>query len=248
MGDRENARISLAALDLTRLADADTQADIELLCRRAVQPWGTVAAVCVWPRFVEQCRRRLEGSGVRVATVANFPHGDGDLASVVAEVHDALARGAQEIDLVMPYARWLAGDRESTRELTARARAACGTTTLKIILETGRLVDPGHIADASRAAIDSGADFIKTSTGKTSVSATPQAVTAILETIRDAPRPVGIKIAGGIRTFAQAVHYLALTRRIMGQHWIAPERFRFGASALLDALGVVLAEDAHAGA
>ncbi len=241
MTEQDTARASLLLLDLTRLDDEDDEVVIDALCRRASQPWGHAAAVCVWPRFVERCRTLLAGTGVRVATVANFPHGGDDIAAAVEEVRGAIARGAQEVDLVMPYHAWLAGERGAAREMVAAARDACADATLKVILETGRLRERAHIVAASRDAIAAGADFIKTSTGKIEVSATPEAAAAMLHAIREANRPVGFKAAGGIRTLAQARVYLDLAEDMMGPDWIAPQTFRFGASALLDAIVACLA-------
>lgn len=241
MTEQDTARASLLLLDLTSLDDDDDEAVIDALCRRASQPWGHTAAVCVWPRFVERCRTLLEDSGVRVATVANFPHGGDDISAAVEEVRGAISHGAQEVDLVMPYHAWLAGERGTARDMIAAAKDACADVTLKVILETGRLHERAHIVAASGDAIAAGADFIKTSTGKIDVSATPEAAAAMLHAIRESHRPVGFKAAGGIRTLAQARVYLDLAEDIMGPGWIAPQTFRFGASALLDAIVARLA-------
>lgn len=237
MKEADIARRALPLLDLTSLNDDDDDAAIDRLCARATGRHGRVAAVCVWPRFIGRCREALAGSGVRIAAVANFPEGALDAASAVAEVQAAAAAGADEVDLVWPYAAWLDGRRAVAGDLVAACKAACGPErTLKVILETGRLRSPGNIAAASRDAIAAGADFIKTSTGKTEVSATLEAAEIMLSAIEQSGRPVGFKAAGGIRTTAQAGAYLALADRIMGPDWATPETFRFGASGLLDDL------------
>ena len=233
----EPAARALALLDLTNLDDECTAGDIDALCARAVSRFGPVAAVCLWPAFVSQARQKLAGSGVRIATVVNFPHGGTDTEAVLEQALEAVADGADEIDLVMPYSAFLDGDEAVADDQIRRLKAALGTRArLKVILETGELKDAGRIAAASRLAIDAGADFIKTSTGKVSVNATPEAAEIMLTAIHEAGRPVGFKPAGGIRTLADANLYLGLADRILGPDWVTPETFRFGASGLLNAL------------
>ncbi|MBK9080595.1 MAG: deoxyribose-phosphate aldolase [Rhizobiales bacterium] len=227
---------ALAALDLTDLSDAATEAGLDSLCARAATPYGAVAAVCVWPRFVARARERLAGTKVRIATVANFPAGGEDAAATGAEIAQSVADGADEIDVVLPWRAMRAGREGDARRLVDAARAATGARRLKVILETGELAEPDLIARAARLAIDAGADFIKTSTGKTPVSATPQAAETMLRVIADSGRPVGFKASGGVRTLDDARIYLSLADRIMGPDWAAPARFRIGASGLLDAL------------
>ncbi|KAA2236133.1 deoxyribose-phosphate aldolase [Salinarimonas soli] len=231
------ARRALRLLDLTDLSDAPSDRSTAALCARATSPQGPVAAICLWPQFVSQARRMLEGSPVRIATVANFPGGDEDVERVIDGVQEALSDGADEIDVVLPYRAFLAGDKEAARALIAGVRDMVdGGRTLKVILETGILADPAAIEAASRLAVAEGADFIKTSTGKTPVSATLPAAEIMLGVIRDAPRPVGLKPSGGIRTLDDAAAYLALADRIMGPGWATAATFRFGASGLFDAL------------
>jgi deoxyribose-phosphate aldolase len=237
MKESQTARRALPLLDLTSLNDDDDSAAIDRLCRRAGGRYGRVAAVCVWPRFIAQCRKALAGSGVRIASVANFPEGALDAAGAVAEVRAALAAGADEVDLVLPYAAWLGGQRAAAGDLVAACKQACGSERiLKVILESGLLGSADNIAGASRDAIAAGADFLKTSTGKSEVSATLTAAEIMLSAIKESGRPVGFKAAGGIRTTTQAAAYLALADRIMGPRWAAPHTFRFGASGLLDDL------------
>lgn len=231
----EAATRAIACLDLTSLNDDDTDAVIEALCRRAVTPAGPVAAVCVYPRFVPLCRRLLDGSGVAVCTVVNFPQGRENAAAVAAETRAAIGDGADEVDVVLPYQAWLAGHKRDARAVLNAARRASADRTLKIILETGRLMTADAIASAAVAAIDAGADFLKTSTGKTPVSATLESAHLLLDAAAAAGRPVGVKVAGGVRTPEQAAAYLRLADRILGER-VGPARFRFGASGLLTAL------------
>ncbi|MGA0877568.1 MAG: deoxyribose-phosphate aldolase [Ilumatobacteraceae bacterium] len=236
------ARRVLSLLDLTNLQDDCTADDVVELCRRARGPFGRTAAVCVWPRFVATARQALQGSGVLVATVVNFPHGGTDVEAVLAETTRSLDDGADEIDCVLPYRAFRSGDIDAARRLLTAVHAqVSGRAHLKVILETGELADDRLVIEAARLAIDCGADFIKTSTGKTSVSATPAAARSILEVIASADRPVGFKPSGGIRTLADAANYLDLADEIVGPTWATPSTFRFGASGLLDAVESVLA-------
>lgn len=228
------ARLAISVLDLTELGDAPTEAAIDTLCDRAVAA-GT-AAVCVWPRFVGRCSDRLAASGVRVATVVNFPSGEEPVDQVVAATRAALADGAGEIDVVLPYRAWLAGDEAHAAAVLDQVREAAHDATMKVIIETGELPDPAAIDRASHFAIAHGADFVKTSTGKTPVSATLEAAEIVLEAIAVSGRPVGFKASGGIRTAEAADAYLDLADRVMGPGWATPATFRFGASSLLDAL------------
>lgn len=239
------ARRVLSLLDLTNLQDDCTEHDVLALCRRAHGPYGSVAAVCVWPRFVSTARDALHGTDVLVATVVNFPHGGTNIEAVLAEIDSCLADGADEIDCVLPYRAFRDGDTESARRLLEAAHDRVrGRAHLKVILETGELVDDRLIVAAARLAIDSGADFIKTSTGKSPISATPEAARLMLEVIAATERPVGFKPSGGIRSLADARTYLDLADEIMGPTWATPATFRFGASGLLDAVEAVLASAA----
>ena len=229
------ARRALAALDLTLLGDSDTESDIRALAARGRTAHGPVAALCLWPRFVSLAKELVAGTPIRVATVANFPSGRDDPRAVTAAIVAALGDGADEIDVVMPYEAMMSGEEGRVRAVLEAARAAM-PGTFKVILETGVLETPERISAASRLALDAGADFLKTSTGKTAVSATPEAAQALLEAVRDSGRDAGVKISGGVRTTAQAAAYLAQADRIMGEGWAKASHFRFGASGLLDAL------------
>jgi deoxyribose-phosphate aldolase len=235
------ARRALGLIDLTDLNDDCTAEDVSRLCDRAVGPHGAVAAVCVWPRFVAQSVEALAGTGVTVATVVNFPAGGEDVDAVVQETEDALLDGADEIDLVMPYRAFLERRGEIVVEMLDAVRTYVPIEkTLKVILETGSFPSSADVASAAALAIGHGADFIKTSTGKSSVSATPDAARTMLEVIRDSERRVGIKPSGGIRTLDDAAGYLAMADEIMGTGWVSRGTFRFGASGLLDAVEAAL--------
>lgn len=245
--DPARARLAISLVDLTDLGDRCDAAAIDALCERAAGA-GT-AAVCVWPDFVAQASQRLAGGRVRVATVVNFPTGDERAFAVGVVTERALADGADEIDVVLPYRAFAAGDRDRAGAVLDVVGAATdGRGLVKVILETGELADQELIADAARFAIDHGADFVKTSTGKSPVSATPEAVRTMLGVVAAAGRTVGLKPSGGIRSAADAEAYLSLAEAVMGADFLQPRTFRFGASGLLDALLVTAeGDDASAG-
>jgi deoxyribose-phosphate aldolase len=233
--DAATAARLLPLLDLTSLGEADDAATTERLCRRA-RAHGT-AAVCLWPSFVAQARALLGGSGVRVATVANFPHGGADIARAADEVAAAVADGADEVDVVAPLEAVREGDIGAVTDLVEACRAAATPAVrLKVILETGVLAEPALIAACARAAVMGGADFLKTSTGKAAIGATLEAAAVLLAVIEEAEGRVGLKVAGGIRTTADAAAYLHLADELLGPGWATAERFRIGASGLLDDL------------
>lgn len=238
---REAASLALSLLDLTNLRDDCDNEAIELLCRRAVTPYGAAAAICIWPRFVAHARGILgSASAIRIATVVNFPSGNMAVAEVVEETRGAIADGADEIDLVIPYRPFLEGNEAAVTQMVEAVRKVCPQACLKVIIETGELRDSAHIRRASELAIDAGADFIKTSTGKVAVNATLEAADIMLRVIRDSRKAVGFKPAGGIGTVADADLYLRLAETIMGPNWVMPSTFRFGASSLLDDILAVL--------
>jgi deoxyribose-phosphate aldolase len=232
-----HARLALACLDLTSLNDGDTEADIARLCARAQGAHGAVAAVCVWPRFAAQARSLLPPA-IQVAAVANFPDGSADVQRAVRDTAEIVAAGAQEVDLVLPWR-----DLAAAPALLAAVRRAGASLRLKVILESGELMQPALIKQASRIALDAGADFLKTSTGKTPRSASPEAARVMLEAIAADARGrnhVGFKASGGIRTVADAALYIALTAEVLGEGAVRPARFRLGASALLNDIEAVL--------
>lgn len=236
------ARLALQCMDLTSLNTGDTSADIDALCQRGQTPFGTVAAVCVWPRFVAQARAALPGA-VKVAAVANFPAGDLNLDLALADTHAIVQAGGDEVDVVLPYRALMQGQVGACADFLAQVRAACGSgVALKVIIESGELATPELIAQATTLALDSGADFVKTSTGKTAVSATPEAAEVMLRTIAAHSRraTAGFKASGGIRTVADAQGYLQQVAHFLGDAALVPQRFRFGASGLLnDTLAVL---------
>ena len=241
--DAAFARRALPLLDLTDLSDTCTDAAVTALCAKARA--SSVAAICVWPRFVAQARQELAGSDIGVATVINFPKGGDDVALAVEGTVEALRDGADDIDLVLPYAAFLRGETAPARTMIAAVRGLCdGDRLLKVILETGELGTPDAIAGASRLALEAGADFLKTSTGKSPVSATLEAARIMLGLIHAhrGARPAGIKISGGLRTISDAFPYLALADEIMGPGWAGPATFRFGASSLHAELVAALGE------
>ncbi|HWM19698.1 MAG TPA: deoxyribose-phosphate aldolase [Ilumatobacteraceae bacterium] len=236
--DIELARRAIALVDLTDLSDDASVEGIDRLCERAARH-GT-AAVCVWPDFVAQSVAALVGTPVVVATVVNFPSGDERPHAVRVVTERALHDGADEIDVVLPYRAWLVGDEERAADMIDGVRDAAREARMKVILETGALPDDAAIERAARFAIEHGADFIKTSSGKIDISATPEAAKTMLRVIAETDRPVGIKPSGGIRTIADAALYLALADDIMGTDWVSPSTFRFGASGVLDTLVAAL--------
>lgn len=229
----------LSLLDFTSLNDDDTDASIAAFFEKTRQTVGHVAAVCIAPRFVHLAAVEFSGSPIKVATVANFPDGSEPLETVLIEIGRALEEGAQEIDVVFPYHRYLAGERQYAQTFVAACKAACGDNVLlKVILETGALSDTTLIADASYDVLAAGADFIKTSTGKMTEGATLEAAATMLLVVNHiAPqlkRRAGVKVSGGIRTLAAATQYVELADNILGRERVTPETFRIGASQLMN--------------
>jgi deoxyribose-phosphate aldolase len=240
------ARTALACLDLTSLNDADTPADIQALCARAQSPHGPVAAVCVWPRFVAQARAALPAS-IKVAAVANFPAGALDVQAALADVAAIAQAGGDEVDVVLPWRALLADQSTEVAEFLAEVRFASRPLTLKVIIESGELRSDERIAQATRLALAAGADFIKTSTGKTPVGATPEAAATMLREIKASGLPAaGFKASGGVRTVADAAGYIAQTEATLGASALNPQRLRFGASGLLTDIESVLSGGASA--
>ena len=234
-------------VDLTTLEGADTPGKVRGLCAKALRPdpddpqVPPVAAVCVYPDLVPVARAGLAGSPVAVASVATaFPSGRASLAVKLADVADATAAGADEVDMVIDRGAFLAGRYGQVYEEVRAVREACGRARLKVILETGELATLDNVARASWLAMLAGADFIKTSTGKVSPAATPVVTHVMLAAARDfaeaAGRRVGVKVAGGIRTAKDAIRYLVLVRETAGEEWLTPALFRIGASSLLNDL------------
>ena len=236
--DADVARLAITLVDLTDLHDGTDAEAATALCARARD--AGVAAVCVWPAFVATCADALGGSAVRVATVVNFPSGGQPMEDVVAETSAALGDGAAEIDVVLPYRAWLAGDERLAGDVLDAVRETVSNGlrpgAVKVIIESGELPDRAAVDRATHFAIAHGADFVKTSTGKSARSATLDAVETILEAIDVSGRRVGVKVSGGVRLLADARQYLELAERVMDPGWASPATFRFGASGLLDDL------------
>jgi deoxyribose-phosphate aldolase len=239
MSAEDDARLALACLDLTTLNDGDDEAAVAALVARARSRFGMPAALCVWPRLAAFARREAP-AGVAIAAVANFPHGGTDADAAVRDTAGIVDAGAQEVDVVMPWRAFVAGDMAAAALLRAVRRASEGRI-LKVILETGALGDEALIRRASALALAEGADFLKTSTGKVAVGATPAAARAMLETIAATPgSTAGFKASGGVRTVADAALYAGLVRDTLGEAALTPRRFRLGASGLLDDIEAVL--------
>jgi len=234
---------ALKLMDLTTLNDDDTDAKVIALCHQAKSPAGNTAAICIYPRFIPIARKTLREQGtpeIRIATVTNFPHGNDDIAIALAETRAAIAYGADEVDVVFPYRALIAGNSEVGFELVKACKEACAAANvlLKVIIETGELKDAALIRQASEISIDAGADFIKTSTGKVAVNATPEVAEMMMTVIRDkgVKADVGFKPAGGVRSAEDAAIYLKLADDILGRDWADARHFRFGASSLLTSL------------
>ena len=239
--------LAISMVDLTTLEGADTPGRVTSLCAKAMRPdprdlsVTNVAAVCVYPDLVAHARRVLGDSPVAVASVATaFPSGRASLAVKLLDVTEALAAGADEIDMVIDRGAFLAGHWGQVFDEVAAVKSACGDVHLKVILETGELVTYDNVKRASWIAMLAGADFIKTSTGKVGVNATPPVALVMLEAARDfaeqTGRVVGVKVAGGIRTTKDALKYLVVVNETAGDTWLTPQYFRFGASSLLNDL------------
>lgn len=224
----------LRLLDLTRLTDQDNSTEMADWLAQTARPDALPAAFCVYPQFLSQTLEHLAKLEVQVpvATVVNFPGGDLSIADVIAEIKAALAAGASEIDAVLPYKALLAGDDQHVKQFMAEVRRACGETLLKVIIESGELLTAQQICKATEFAIEGGADFVKTSTGKVPVGVTLEAATIMLTAIAGAGRNVGFKASGGVRTVAQALELMQLYEDITGR-LANPQGMRIGASALL---------------
>ena len=237
--------LAIRSMDLTTLEGSDTVGKIVAICAKAVRPdpvdrsIPSVAAVCLYPQLVPVALEHLEGTGVKVASVAGgFPSGLGPLEARLQEIRHVAETGAEEIDIVLNRSLFLGGRYAQSFEELVAAREAAGTTHLKVILETGELGSYDRGRQASMLAMAAGADFIKTSTGKIAVNATLPVALCMMEAIRDfhrdTGRVVGIKVAGGVRTAKQAIQNLVLLHETLGADWMTPHRFRIGASSLLN--------------
>lgn len=243
--DREFALRVFSCIDNTTLGTTDTVQKVETFCRRTLQmavAGGVhVAGVCVYPRFVPVAASVLKGSGIRVVSVASdFPHGQACLEAKVADVARLASLGADEVDIVVNRGLIAEGRYEEAVEEIRRQKEALGGVTLKVILETCDLPTAAMIEAAAQAAIDGGADFIKTSTGKGSAGATPEAAAIMLncikENVKKGKNTVGFKAAGGIRKPEEALAYAELAKKIVGDEYVRSQTFRIGASSLTEAM------------
>ena len=238
-------KLAVRMMDLTTLEGKDTAGKVRSLCAKALRPLehdatvGPVGAVCVYPNMVPVAVDCLRGSGVHVASVATaFPSGLSPLPLKLDDVRRAVGFGADEIDMVIDRGAMLSGQYAKVYDEIVQIKEACGAAHLKVILETGELGSYDVVRHASDIAMAAGADFIKTSTGKVVPAATPPVTLVMLEAIRDyyfaTGKKIGMKPAGGIRTAKQALHYLVLVKETLGDAWLTPDLFRFGASTLLN--------------
>ena len=237
--------LAIRMIDLTTLEGKDTPGKVRALCQKAIHPQPgdptipSVAAICVYPALIADAKEALRGSTVKVASVATaFPSGQSFRDIKLAEVRAAVAAGTDEIDMVIDRGAFLSGDYGTVFDEIVEVKDACGDAHLKVILETGELETYDNVRRASILAMAAGADFIKTSTGKVTPAATLPVTLVMLEAIRDfekaTGRSVGMKPAGGIRTAKEAIQYLVVLYETLGPRWMTPDRFRFGASSLLN--------------
>ena len=238
--------MAIRMVDLTTLEGMDTPGKVRAMCAKALRPDPTdptapsVAAVCVYGDMAPVARAAV-GDNLHVAAVATaVPSGRASLAVKLQDVRDAVAGGADEIDMVIDRGAFLAGNYGLVHEQIVAVKAACGLAHLKVILETGELRTLDNVRRASWLAMMAGADFIKTSTGKVPVAATPAVTIVMLQAVRDyyelTQTRIGVKPAGGIRTSKDAIKYLVLVKETAGEAWLTPDLFRFGASTLLNDL------------
>jgi deoxyribose-phosphate aldolase len=238
---------AISMVDLTTLEGADTPGKVSSLCGKARRPdpgdpgVPPVAAVCVYPDLVPFARAAVAGSPVKVASVATaFPSGRASLTVKLADVADAVSSGADEVDMVIDRGAFLAGRYGLVLEEVRAVKEACGRAHLKVILETGELATYDNVRRACWIAMIGGADFVKTSTGKVTPAATLPVALVMLEAVKDfadaSGTAVGVKVAGGIRTTKDAIRYLVVANEVAGDEWLVPDRFRIGASTLLNDL------------
>lgn len=240
-------KLAISMMDLTTLDAKDTPGKVKQLCAKAIRPHDTMegipsaAAVCVYPNMVSIAKNELKGTKIKVASVATaFPSGMSTRDVKLRETKFAVAEGADEIDMVISRGHFLAGDYNFVFDEIAAVKEACGAAHLKVILETGELSTLDNVRKASDLAIMAGADFIKTSTGKVQPAATLPVTLVMLEAIRDYYYETGIMIgmkpAGGIATAKLAIQYLVMVKETLGEAWLSPDYFRFGASSLANDL------------
>lgn len=240
-------KLAMSMIDLTTLEGKDTKGKVRQLCIKAMHPHDSVegipsvAAVCVYPNMIKVAKNVLKNSKVKVAAVSTaFPSGMSDKKIKISETKWAVSEGADEIDMVISRGKFLSGEYNYVFDEIAEVKSACGKAHLKVILETGELDTLDNVRKASDIAIHAGADFIKTSTGKIQPAATLPVTLVMLEAIRDyyyeTGKKIGMKPAGGIATSKLAIQYLVVLRETLGNDWLTPDLFRFGASSLANDL------------
>lgn len=251
----QGLKLALSMIDLTTLEGRDTEGKVKQMCYKAqhlhdiLPGLPTVAAVCVYPTMVATAKAALQGSMVKVASVATgFPSGQTTLEIKLADTKFAVDSGADEIDMVISRGEFLKGNYNYVFDEIAAVKEACGKARLKVIFETGELSTLDNVRRASDIAIYAGADFIKTSTGKISPAATMPVTYVMLEAIRDyfyaTGKMIGMKPAGGISTSKSALHYLVMVKETLGNAWLSNEWFRFGASSLANDVLMQLMKEA----
>ncbi|HEY9170515.1 MAG TPA: deoxyribose-phosphate aldolase [Lutibacter sp.] len=239
----EGLKLALSMIDLTTLEGKDTIRKVQQLCYKAMHPHDTlkniptVAAICVYPTFVKEAKKALQGSDIQVAAVATaFPSGQSSLEVKLLDTKFAVDQGADEIDMVISRGEFLAGNYQYVFDEIAAVKEACGKAHLKVIIETGELDTLDNVRKASEIAIYAGADFIKTSTGKIQPAATLPVTYVMLNAIKDyylkTGKMIGMKPAGGISTSKIALQYLVMLNEVLGEKWMNKNYFRFGASSL----------------
>tara|TARA_Y100000758_G_scaffold302005_1_gene268997 strand:- start:6090 stop:6989 length:900 start_codon:yes stop_codon:yes gene_type:complete len=235
--------LALSMIDLTTLEGKDSPGKVKQLCYKASHLHDSfpnlpnVAAICVYPTMVPVAKKALVGTGINIASVATaFPSGMVDIKAKLDEVKLVVESGADEVDMVISRGKFLGGEYQYVYDEIAQVKECCGEVHLKVILETGELMTLDNVRLASDIAMEAGADFIKTSTGKVSPAATPSVVLTMLEAIRDykgkTGKKIGMKPAGGISTAKQAIQFLVMIKETLGNDWLSPKLFRFGASSL----------------
>src|SRR5436190_1442920 len=250
----QGIRLAISMIDLTTLEGKDSDGKVRQMCQKALHPLpgdpsvGPVAAVCVYPNLVAIAAQTLRGTPVHIASVATgFPSGQVPLPVKIDETRRAVGDGADEIDMVIDRGAFLSGEYAKVADEIALVKEACGAAHLKVILETGELQTYDNVRHASHLAMNAGADFIKTSTGKIQPAATPPVVLVMLEAIRDhfleTGKRIGMKPAGGMKTSKQALHMLVLVKETLGDAWLTPDLFRLGASTLTNDLLMQLVKE-----
>lgn len=251
----EGLKLALSMIDLTTLEGKDTAGKVQQLCYKAMHPHDalpglpTVAAICVYPSMVKIAKKALEGSAIKVASVATaFPSGQAPLSVKLQDTRYAVQNGADEVDMVISRGKFLQGEYNFVFDEIATIKEACGSARLKVILETGELTTYDKVRKASDIALYAGADFIKTSTGKIQPAATMPVTLVMLEAIRDYYYETGIRVgmkpAGGISKSKLALHYLVMLNEVLGADWMNNHWFRFGASSLANDVLMQLVKEA----